>query len=165
MLRLSLSLSLSLSSPCVLARYLSVPTERCVPRVHTLPHAGAREGGSSLFGAGFSGKLSRLVSAHAAVGLVSCGALTTKAVECAALATEGIDHIHSGQRLATCVLAVHDRVTDDILNCRTRETRASLSAEVAGVVQGSRCITYGTLSARHASPRRLCTREGKGQSA
>ena len=40
--------------------------------------------------------------------------LATEAVEGAALALEGVDDVHGGNRLAASVLGISDGVTDDI---------------------------------------------------
>ena len=96
----------------------------------------SKGGGFSLFGAGFSGGLSRLVSAHAAG---SRPALATKAIcreskaareverhdagrfggialtERATLAPERKDHIHASDCLPTSMSSIHDGVSDDVL--------------------------------------------------
>ena len=49
------------------------------------------------------------------VSLQTGGKLATEAVESAALALEGIDHVHGSDSLALGVLGVGDGIPDDVL--------------------------------------------------
>jgi len=81
-----------------------------------------REGSSDDFEGGFFSLFlkpqSLIVALKRAVGLVSRmrqRRLSAEAVESASLALESVDHVHSRDGLAFRVLAVGDRVADDVL--------------------------------------------------
>jgi hypothetical protein len=50
------------------------------------------------------------------------GALTSETVEGLALTLEGVDNIHGGDGLTTCVLRVGNRVTNDVLKEDLQDT-------------------------------------------
>ena len=63
--------------------------------------------------------------------MVRWGRLASETVESAALALEGVDDVHGGDRLAAGVLRVGDGVTDDMLE-EDLEDSAGLFVDLAG---------------------------------